>query len=223
MTARTVRLLHVEDDEIQQRLAARHLQNLADMRFAITCVDSEDAAVAEFDKGGHDFVLLDYHLSQGNGLSCLRKLRHKDRIVPIVALSGAATPEIAAELLRVGADDYLSKQDLTTEALGKSVREALTRADAWRRHAPTAAPPETEQMFRELCQQFTAALGPDFTQRLDAFQAAAERAQLTGAGMNQLFEDLCLEHNGACGAARLRLRPLLLEMLLRLFGPGKEG
>lgn len=222
MVARTIKMLHIEDDAVQQRLAAKQLETLPEFQFRITCVDSEDAAVAEFDKGGHELVLLDYHLSQGNGLSCLRKLRHKDRIVPIVALSGMATPEIAAELLRVGADDYLSKQDLSSDALAKSVRDALARADAWRRHAPSEVAPETVALFRDLCQTFAAALGAEFVKRLDAFEAAARHADVSAARMQLFFEDTCADLEPTENDLRLRLRPLLLEMLLRLFGPDKD-
>lgn len=136
MVARTVRLLHIEDDEVQQCLVARKLSALPEFRFAITYAASEETAVAEFAKGGHELILLDYFLSQGNGLSCLCQLRQRDEIVPIVALSGVAMPEIAAELLRAGADDYLSKKGLTADVLGQSIHGALGRADAWRRHAP---------------------------------------------------------------------------------------
>ena len=56
--------------------------------------------------------------------------------MPIIAISGVATPEIAAELLQVGADDFISKKDLSGDVLARSVREALARADAWRRRPP---------------------------------------------------------------------------------------
>ena len=55
MSARTIRLLHVEDDEIQRRMLRAQLATLPDYAFAITCVASEDAAVEAF-RGGYDFV-----------------------------------------------------------------------------------------------------------------------------------------------------------------------
>jgi CheY-like chemotaxis protein len=229
MTPRTVRLLHVEDDPVGQRLTAQQLTTLGEFQFAITYADSEDAALTAFDRGGTEFVLLDYHLNQGNGLSCLRQLRQRDPVVPIVALSGMATPEIAAELLRVGADDYLGKQDLTTEALARSVRDALARADAWRQHAPVALSGEADaarKQFEDLCRTFAARLGPEFLARVDAFEAAARRADFTAAQMQQSFLDACLvlDHPGSdAGNLRRALRPLLLEVLLRLFGDSGPG
>src|SRR5262249_53760520 len=87
---RIVRMLHVEDDPIQQKMLSHHLQQIPELQFAVTCARSEDEAVAAFDAHPADFVILDYHLSQGDGLSCLRKLRRHDSRVPIIAVSGQA-------------------------------------------------------------------------------------------------------------------------------------
>ncbi len=132
MTPKTMMLLHVEDDPIQQVLIAHQLASMREYCFDITVAISEDSAVGQFTSGSFDLVILDYHLTQGDGVSCLRRLRDLDRIVPIIAVSGAATDEIAAVLISVGADDYLSKQTLESRILWQAVRNALTRAQAFR-------------------------------------------------------------------------------------------
>ena len=72
---------------------------MTDYSFDVRHAETEYAALEEFDRGGIDFVILDYHLTSGDGLSCLRRLRERDAMVPVVAVSGVATPEIAAELV----------------------------------------------------------------------------------------------------------------------------
>jgi DNA-binding response OmpR family regulator len=216
MAARTIKVLHIEDNLVQQRVTAHHLSTLTEYAFAITTADSEDLAVAEFTRLRPELVILDYHLAEGNGLDCLRKLRRQDAIVPILALSGKATPEIAAELLKVGADDYLSKHNLTSEVLARSVREVLTRSDAWKRLSPAGGagepvPGPVAERFDELWRWFAAHNGSELLQRLDAFESAAQQVRLSESQLHNLFE--------ASGAAVQReLRPLLLEILLRLFG-----
>jgi DNA-binding response OmpR family regulator len=131
MASRTIKLLHVEDEESQRRLLAHHLAAMNDLQFELVYADGEESALRVFD-GGVEMVILDYHLRQGNGLHCLEELRRRDQIVPIIAISGVATAEIAADLLQAGADDYIAKRDLTSGALATVMREALTRADVWR-------------------------------------------------------------------------------------------
>jgi CheY-like chemotaxis protein len=222
MSVRPVKLLHVEDNQTQHVMLAALLRGLPEFDFDVTRASTEEAAVAEFQGGGYEFVLLDYQLDEGDGLSCLHRLRALDPLVPIVAVSGMATEEVAADLLRSGADDYVNKMELTFDGFARSVREALARTDAFRRRLGAAGRPgPAAEPFRELCRAFTAALGPDFPARLDAFEAAARAAGLSEEGLRLAFEEVCAgwPHRGE---ARRALRPLLLELFLRLFGTDRQ-
>lgn len=126
------RVLHVEDDRVQRALIAQYLTTSGDAKYVVTGVESEDEAVDEVRRGGVDLVILDYQLAQGNGLSCLRQLRQLDAMVPVIALSGVATPVIAGELIEAGADDCLSKESMDKQRLNESVDIALTRAQCIR-------------------------------------------------------------------------------------------
>lgn len=223
---RTIKVLHVEDDEFQRGVIAHQLASLPEFAFSITAAESEEQAVAQFAREPSDLVILDYHLAEGNGLSCLKKLRQQDRIVPIVAVSGVATPEIAAELLRVGADDYLSKQDLQPEQLAQSIRNAVARADAWHHQTESGVrarvPRALLESFADLCRQFGEAFSPELLARLDAFEAAATAAQVSAEQLQAMFAAARAGQTGDTSEKKLpewerRLRPLLLEILLRLF------
>jgi DNA-binding response OmpR family regulator len=153
MLSRTIKLLHVEDELSQRRLLAHHLKTLTDFDFEILYADAEESALAMFVGNGVQLIILDYYLKQGNGLHCLEELRRRDQIVPIIAISGLATAEIAADLLQAGADDYIGKSDLTSNVLARILREALARADVWRnrdvRHEPSSEPQNGKCVTRE--------------------------------------------------------------------------
>ncbi len=117
---------------MQRKLIGHHLTAIDEYRFDVEFAETEEIGLELFDFGGTELVILDYQLRQGNGLHCLRSLRQRDLIVPVIAISGVATTEIALELLQAGADDYLNKRDLTSKLLARSVREALLRSDACR-------------------------------------------------------------------------------------------
>src|SRR5580692_5708297 len=93
------RLLHVEDDPMQQRVLLHHLKSMKEFRFETTAVESEDKAMAAFRAGKFDMVVVDFQLSQGNGLQLLRQLRQLDPVIPIICISGVATSEVAAQLV----------------------------------------------------------------------------------------------------------------------------
>lgn len=121
----------------EHRLVPGGLAAIEGLRVEIAYAETEASALDAFDAGGVEMVILDYHLRQGNGLRCLEEIRRRDASVPIIAISGVATPEIAADLVQAGADDYIGKRDLTSDLLARGMRDALERADAWKRRAAT--------------------------------------------------------------------------------------
>ena len=223
MTTKTINVLHIEDDKVQRMRLAHHLGAIKEFQFTITCVESEEDAVKAFSRGGTDLVILDYQLTQGNGLSCLHKLRGQDAIVPIVAVSGVASAETAADLLHAGADDYFDKHELDRQALARSVRHVLARTDAMRQGSLAPASESVARIeagFRELCSTFRTRLGPDFFRQLDELETAAREAIFTPAKLQDLVDRVYPEQDAMNVSFRMELRPLLSEIFMRLFGTG---
>jgi DNA-binding response OmpR family regulator len=131
MSKRITRTLHVEDDHFQHKLLAHLLGAMDEFAFEITCAENERDGLAIFDRNGADLIVLDYRLAEGDGLHCLKELRSRDANVPIIAVSGTASLEIARELIECGADDYLNKSELSGRVLAQSVRDVMSRRDAW--------------------------------------------------------------------------------------------
>jgi two-component system nitrogen regulation response regulator NtrX len=64
-----------------------------------------------------DVALLDVHLPDASGLDLCARLRELHPPVPVIVCTGEATPEEAAELLRLGAHRYLHKPVSADELL----------------------------------------------------------------------------------------------------------
>lgn len=229
MSARAIRLLHIEDDALQRKLLQAHLSKLGDLKFEVTPADTEDEAIRRL-ADGFDLVLLDYHLNQGNGLSCLRRIRTHDPRVPIIAISGVATSEIAAELLEAGADDYFSKEGFESDQFGRSIRAALARADAWKARAPDHDARMTSDvvaLFDMICTDFAKFAGPSLAERLDKLEATARKGGLTFAQTLRIYESVCekLANGNDLDQTKRLLRPVMLEVVLRLFeeAPARGG
>jgi two-component system response regulator HydG len=69
-----------------------------------------------------DYVFLDVHLPDGNGLELLRELRVLLPAARIVMITGLSTVEAAVEAMKLGAYDYLRKPDIVPQ-----IREILAR------------------------------------------------------------------------------------------------
>lgn len=220
------KVLHVEDDPLQQRVLAHHLKAMPEFQFEVVAAETEDKGLEAFQAVTFDLVLLDYQLKEGNGLHLLRRLRQIDPIVPIIAISGVASSEVAADLVQAGADDYFNKSDLTSTLLARSVRNALLRAATVRNRTamPSADTLRTEAQFQRLCQDFRGRLGMPFFGELDALEKSLRDAKQQAGDMEVLFRKACSRLDADqpdAVPAHVILRPLLLELLVRIQGSSR--
>ncbi|MFD7709526.1 PP2C family protein-serine/threonine phosphatase [Streptomyces sp. NPDC059785] len=84
-------------------------------------------------------VLLDLHLPDTHGLSAVRLVRETSPDAAVVVLTGVAENEAGLAAVAEGAQDFLSKDGLTPEALGRAVRYALQRKQVERSGAELQA------------------------------------------------------------------------------------
>jgi len=129
-----LRILLVDDDEVD-RLAVRRLLRQAGIQAEVEERTDRAGALAAVEGQAFDCALLDYRLPGTDGVSLLRDLRDSGVGLPVVALTGQGDEEVAVELMKAGAADYLNKNTLTSERLERSLRYALAlhRAEEGRR------------------------------------------------------------------------------------------
>lgn len=135
VTDEVLRILVVDDDQVD-RMAVRRALRAAGVRAEIQEAPDVDSALAALEQT-FDCVLLDYNLPGGDGLRVLQGIRQAGLQVPVIVLTGQQDTETAVGLMKEGASDYLSKDGLTPERLGQSLRNAnrLHRAEAQAREA----------------------------------------------------------------------------------------
>ena len=112
----------VVDDEAGVRSSLAGI--LGDEGYAVTAVDSGEAALQALEARRFDLVLLDVWLPGADGLEVLRRLRERDAELPVVVISGHGTIETAVKAVRLGAQDFVEKP-LSLEKTVLAVRNAL--------------------------------------------------------------------------------------------------
>lgn len=78
-------------------------------------------------------ILLDYNLSSkdkdsANGLKVLQQINARYNHIPVIVLSAQENPEIAANTVRLGAWDYIIKNEQSFNRLGMEVGKIMDRA-----------------------------------------------------------------------------------------------
>ena len=96
--------------------------------YAVETEETGRGALAAFDRGRPDLVILDLGLPDGDGLHVCESIRARSN-VPIIVLSARTEERDKIAALDRGADDYVTKPFGAEELLAR-VRAALRRADA---------------------------------------------------------------------------------------------
>jgi signal transduction histidine kinase len=127
-TARVLRVLHVEDSELDHQLILVELTR-AGLRVEIERLDSLPQVLAALDRPW-DVILSDYNLPGFSGLQVLEALKERQSPVPFILISGEIGEDTAVAAMRNGAADYLLKNNLAR--LAPALLHAVEAADSQR-------------------------------------------------------------------------------------------
>ncbi len=145
------KLLIIEDSPRDRRIYQRTLRD-----FQIEFAESGEAGVEMLERGGFDLVVLDFQLPMMNGDEVLAAVRTRLGLdIPVIVVTGGGSENVAVELLKKGASDYITKDDLHTVRVEGAVRGAIERyqLDKARRRAEEELRrrrDELEQAIRQL-------------------------------------------------------------------------
>ncbi len=120
-------LLHIEDDGAAAAIFRAEFRKFKHYR--IEHVSSLGAAFKRIADGPPDLILMDLHLPDNSGLRGLQTIYKQYPELPIIVFTGfpVEDPMIAAEALKLGAQDIYGKDDVSPEQLERAIRLAIQR------------------------------------------------------------------------------------------------
>ncbi|MBN3896330.1 MAG: response regulator [Nostoc sp. NOS(2021)] len=120
----TLKILVVDDDEVD-RMAVRYPLTEAGIKMELSEVGNGNDAFSALSTTAYDCVFLNYRLLYPDGLTLIQQLRSSEIKVPLVVLTGQGDEQIAVQLIKAGATDYLSKSKISPETLVQVLRSAI--------------------------------------------------------------------------------------------------
>ncbi|GEM_PF-957980 len=123
-----LRLLLVEDSPDDAELVIRKLSRDGYEPSAAR-VETEEEFVCALEENKWDIVIADYVLPKFSGPAALEILKKKTLDIPFIIISGTVGEDVAVEMMRAGASDYMMKDSLTrlTLTVKRELREAESR------------------------------------------------------------------------------------------------
>jgi len=116
-------VLVVEDNPDDGILVARSLQTFGIRR--VFAAETAEEALTFLERHTCDVVLADYNLPGMNGLRLLEHIRESWPEIRVVLVTGAKDEHIAVSAMKAGAADYVSKDELLTSSIIRTLQSTL--------------------------------------------------------------------------------------------------
>lgn len=119
-----LRVLIVDDDEVD-RISVRRALKQPDLQICFTEAKDYTEAIETLENQTFDCIFVDYQLPGQDGLALVQAIRQLEIKAPIVVLTGQGDEQIAVQLMKSGATDYLSKSQVSPQTLPKVLHNAI--------------------------------------------------------------------------------------------------
>ena len=121
---KNIRLLIVDDDEDYMVLS--DLLKESDLSFEIDEVNSSKLALQKLKKNEYDCVVIDYHIPGVSGLEVMKFARGLGIKTPFIIFSAYGDAELVEELIKQGASDFISKDELNLDVLQYKINAVVS-------------------------------------------------------------------------------------------------
>jgi signal transduction histidine kinase len=221
----SLKILIVDDDEVD-RITVRRALKKAEIKGEIVEAAMSATAINALNTQIFDCIFLDYRLPDQDGLSLVKLIRAQGITSPLIVLTGQGDEQVAVDLMKAGASDYLAKSKISSGRLAQMLRNAL------RVHQAEQQAIEVNEQLKEsynlLVEQHKALEEQRqqiHEQNLQLIHAAALKSRFLATISHELRTPL----NAILGFSQMLMRPSKgilsekqTEMVQRIFTNGKN-
>lgn len=123
-----IRVLILDSDRDHCILTSDMLEQIDGRRFATEWLTTAAQAEARLDDVDWDLMIIGHRPPATDGLAFIRSARERGCVRPLVLLAAAEGASIDSRALEAGASDFLVNDELTANALSRSIRYAVERS-----------------------------------------------------------------------------------------------
>lgn len=121
-----LKILIVEDLQLDANLI-KHEINRSGIQFIDQIVETQKDYIEAIQKFSPDIILSDYYLPTFDGMQALLIRKKISPNIPFILVTGTLNEEIAVEVMKAGANDYVIKEHITR--IGTAIKTALEKVE----------------------------------------------------------------------------------------------
>jgi len=149
---RTVQVLIIDDDASDALILQRYLRLSNDYLVNCTAVTNLEQALAKLSEASFDLIFLDNRLADAvTADEVMREFNENNISIPVIIVTGQGDQQIAVDLMKMGAYDYITKGSLSTHILERTIYGTLARkALLIKQKQAEEALKESEERYRRI-------------------------------------------------------------------------
>ena len=130
MNSKPLNILLIDDDEVDRRLCCRMIED-SDLHVNLESIQNPKA-LSEYDSlNDIDCILMDYRYPSGYAFDIFNDLLKQtcSERPPIIIMTGQGSEGVAAESIKRGAQEYLSKKNMSSALVQIAIESALEKSN----------------------------------------------------------------------------------------------
>lgn len=122
-----LKIIIIDDSLTDREITVGSLKLVEEFEVEADTARTGMEGLEKIDKEKFDLILLDYRMPGMSGLDFMNRLREKNIDIPVVMATGESNTKIAVEALKIGAYDYVSKDEIFKGGMSLVIRRTLER------------------------------------------------------------------------------------------------
>ncbi len=122
-------ILIVEDDPDDILFLTASLKKLQakDIEPNLRITESLNEALEALSTGNYDLIITDLYLPDSEGVNTFVEIQKRANIIPVIIVGGSSEELLIRETIKLGAQDYIPKSDLSADLLARTIHHAIER------------------------------------------------------------------------------------------------
>jgi DNA-binding response OmpR family regulator len=127
LMVKIIKILLFEDNPGDAGLIEEMVNDSANYSYELVIVETMEDGIDLLKMGSYDIILLDLGLPDCDGINTFLNVQKVSFETPVIILTGLNVEDIAVKAVKMGAQDYLTKGNVDTELLERSIKYSIER------------------------------------------------------------------------------------------------